>query len=153
MLSCPTCDYTTKVKCNLDRHIPKCKKGTKKVNLYICYDCQDYYTENKTAFENHQQSTRCKNRLTNRLLFKDQLQQLQDIVDSHDKIITKLMEVIEFPVDEEETKDKIRRDLTRHGVQFDVGETLNGLRYLNRELQNRLRMEKIEPTSLPDLLA
>ena len=147
MFSCPTCDYQTKVKGNLERHKPKCKKGVPKLQLYICYRCCQYTTENKAHFERHQESDRCKNHKDAVCTtLEEQVKYLSNLVSDHDRYITKLLDAIELPIDEEQIRTDSIQYLRKRGVDVDSGESLSNVRALRVKYEAERRINKINGT-------
>lgn len=133
MFSCPTCDYTTKYKCNLTKHEPKCKKGEKK-GVYVCKNCDHYVTDNKCNFERHLESKICKNRSTLVLTLEQRVAELERMVN----ILQQHLPQVELPNEEEEIKQKIIRKLKKHNVPHHEEDPIDELRRLNRDLTARL---------------
>ncbi len=88
--NCPSCSFTTKYKCSLDRHVPKCKGDSHKKS-YFCEVCGGYSTRNKTHFDKHQQSSICKKYAEVFNTHEKRIAQLERIVKAHENILKPLI--------------------------------------------------------------
>lgn len=136
MFSCPTCDYATPYKCNLAKHVPKCKKGEKK-GVYVCKNCNHYVTDNKANFERHLESSICSSRSTVVLTLEQRVVELEKLVYQ----LQQHLPQIELPNEEEEIKQKIIKKLKKYDVPHHEDDPIHELRRLNRDLTARLIAE------------
>ena len=134
--SCSTCSYTTKHKCNLERHVETCKGG--RSTLYSCDKC-GYFTKNKPHFERHQSTELCKRKSQQELSLLQRFSKMEKKVDKMwEWFQNRPKTAEELKEEEEEIKEGLKRKLDKWNIPYDVYETLQGLRMLTQKHYDEL---------------
>ena len=143
MFSCSKCSFSTKYKGNLERHDSKCNGEKPKITVYCCDVCSSFTTRNKAHLTKHQESDICKKRSQETMTLEQEVKCLRKQVAIMWEWFENREKTKEEKQQEEEMfKNKIRRDLTKHGIPWDVGDTLDGLRHLRQtQIYDKLKVQ------------
>lgn len=115
--------------------------------MYGCELC-GYTTKNRAWFEKHQETDLCRRKSEREKTLEEEVRILKQQVKAmyewfiNDRVKTKEEIEREQKQEEEEVKMKIKARLTKFKIEFDKYETIEGLRYLNRQLSERIRKDK-----------
>ena len=140
--SCPSCSFTTKYKGNFGRHSSKCSGEPLVQPVFLCKKCM-YSTESRSNFERHQNSDICHRKASTEKSLRQEIDELKKYVYKMNEWFEGRPKTAEeIKEEEEKVAEDIKRKLTKHGVEFDKYESLDGLRAKNRDLTAKLNLLK-----------